>query len=155
MSTEVDELRQRLAVDPNDTVAFDALADLIRRTSPHSPAGTGPHARDDNAVRALAEELAHSSLAWYPLLELGRVLAPTEPEAAVRHLATAVEREPSGRALARAVAILREAGHPADALGLGLGHWRPHDQNLDAARELVEPAMACGRRADAVRWLDS
>ncbi|MFN8075689.1 MAG: STAS domain-containing protein [Kineosporiaceae bacterium] len=147
-------LRRRLESEPNDVEAFDALADLIRRGSPRTGQGA-PHARGDNAVRALAEQLAHSPRAWYPLLELARVVVHDEPEVAVRQLSTAVTRETSGRALAQAVRILREAGHEGDALGLGVGHWHPHEHDLDVARELVRTALQSGRRADAERWLDA
>lgn len=150
-----DVLRHRLEADPNDVEAFDALADLVRRGTPTSPDAGPGHSRGDNAVRALAEQLAHSPRAWYPLLELARVVAVEEPEVAVRQLSTAVEREHTGRALAAAVRILREAGHPSDALGVGVGHWHPHEHDLDVARELVETALSAGRRADAERWLDA
>ena len=81
--------------------------------------------RADDAVWALAEELAHSPRAWYPLIELGRLSVHDDREQALRRLATASDRDPTGCALAEGRADAPRGGPAAEALGLGVGHWRP------------------------------
>jgi hypothetical protein len=154
-------LRARLAEDPNDIAAFDALADLVRR---HAAEGhedaAGHQAGDtqreaDDAVWALAEEIAQNGRAWYPLIELARLSIDDDREIALRRLGTAAERDTSGAALAQGLAMLREAGHPDDALNLGVGHWRPREHDIDAGRQLVEAAVEAGRLSEARRHLDA
>jgi hypothetical protein len=163
-----ESLRARLSEDPNDIEAFDALADLVRR---HAAEGLenaaeghehleGYPARDpqreaDDAVWALAEEVAQNQRAWYPLIELARLSIENDREMALRRLATAAERDPSGTALASGLAMLRQSGHADDALGLGVGHWRPREHDVEAGRELVEAAVEAGRLAEARRHLEA
>lgn len=154
----VDEegLRHILTEDPNDAVAFARLAEIVRRRAAEHDApesGRDPADAADDAVWALAEELAHSGRAWYPLIELARLSIDDDREAALRRLGTAAERDPSGEALASGLQMLRETGHPADALNLGVGHWRPREHSLEAGRQLVEAALEAGRVGEARRHL--
>ncbi len=144
-----------LREDPNDALAFARLAELVRRHAGEGhPAGDRQRAADD-AVWALAEELAHSGRAWYPLIELARLSVHDDREAALRRLATATDRDPTGRALATGLQMLRDAGLPDEALGLGVGHWRPREHDVEAGKQLVEAAVEAGRKADARRHLDA
>jgi hypothetical protein len=155
LAREEARLRSLLREDPNDVVAFDQLAEVVRRLAAEGhPPGDRQSAAND-AVWALAEELARSGRAWYPLIELARLSIHDDREAALRRLATAADRDPSGQGLAGALATLRQAGMPGDALNLGVGHWRPREHNMDAARQLVEAAVESGRLIDARRFLDS
>ncbi len=110
---------------------------------------------EENAVWALAEELAHDQRAWYPLVELARLSLNDDREAAIRRLGVAAERDHSGRALLDGVVMLREAGDPDGALSLGMGHWRPTEHPLAAGRELVSAAVDANRLAEARRHLDA
>lgn len=178
-------LWERLREDPNDVEAFPRLADMVRRRAAASvreqggaragepfPTGEMPVLPDfgtseiptlraaedraaDDAVWALAEELAHNGRAWYPLVELGRLSVHDDREASLRRLTTAAERDPSGAALARSLAVLREAGLPSEALGLGVGHWRPREHELEAGRHLVLAAIEARRTGDARRHLEA
>lgn len=153
-------LRERLSQDPNDIEAFARLAEVVRGRAieGHGADSIAELDRDraaDDAVWALAEELAWSGRAWYPLVELARLSIEDDREAALRRLGTAAERDPSGRALASGLRMLREAGHPADALSLGLGHWRSAEHDVEAGRELVEAAVEADRPAEARRYLDA
>src|SRR3954470_4916243 len=65
-----------LRQDPNDVTSFHALADIVRRRAAEGHREGDPHRAADDAVWALAEELAHSGRAWYPLVELARALRP-------------------------------------------------------------------------------
>ena len=153
--------------DPNDVQAFDALAELVRRRAaesenPEDPL-TAPADEEtlaarrkraaDLAVWSLAEELAGHPRGWYPLLELGRLSLASDPEAAVRRLATAAERDPSGQALAGGMEILREAGMPVEALGLGVGHWRVKDHSPVVGKHLVLAALEADRALEARQHL--
>jgi hypothetical protein len=51
--------------------------------------------------------------------------------------------------------MLRDSGHPAEALNLGVGHWRPADHVVEAGRELVLAAIEAGRPGEAQRHLDA
>jgi hypothetical protein len=149
-------LRVRLADDPNDERAFVALADLVRRQAAdgHIDEERRPRAAND-AVWALAEELAHNKRAWFPLIELGRLSAHDDIDGAQRRLAAAVEREPTGRALAEGLAMLRREGMPDAALSLGVGHWRPREHIAAAGREMVLAAVEAGRLSEARRHLEA
>jgi hypothetical protein len=149
-------LRARLAEDPNDSEAFSALADIVRRQAAqgHEDTERRPRAAAD-AEWALAEELAQNPRAWYPLIELGRLSLGQDVEGAQRRLAIAAERESTGRALAEGLAMLRREGMPEVALSLGVGHWRPREHVPDAGRELVRAAAEAGRIAEARRHLDA
>lgn len=149
-------LRATLRQDPNDATAFAALAEIVRRQAAegHEDKERRPRAADD-AVWALAEELAHQPRAWYPLVELGRLSLRDDLEGAQRRLGIAVEREPSGRALAESLAMLRREGMPEVALSLGVGHWRPREHVPGAGRELVQAAAEAGRIGEARRHLDA
>lgn len=153
-------LWERLREDPNDVEAFPRLAEIVRFHAAEGHEAQGRSAADrqraaDDAVWALAEELAHNSRAWYPLIELARLSVHDDREAALRRLATASERDPSGRALATGLAVLREENLPSDALGLGMAHWRPREHDLEAGRHLVLAAIEARRIGDARRHLDA
>jgi len=154
-----------LREDPNDIEAFSELAEIVRRQaarrhqsaqrrSERSEKDRAQAAADD-AVWALAEELAHSGRAWFPLIELARLSVHNDREAALRRLATAAERDPSGGALARGLQMLREIKLPGEALNLGMGHWRPREHDPQAGKHLVQAAIEAGRAADARRHLDA
>lgn len=143
-----------LREDPNDVPAFALLAEIVRRNAGETRIGGDQQRAADDAVWALAEELAHSGRAWYPLIELARLSVHDDREGALRRLATAAERDPAGRALATGVLMLREAGLPDEALGLGVGHWRPREHDVEAGRQLVEAAVDAGRRSEARRHLE-
>jgi hypothetical protein len=149
-------LRSRLQEDPNDKDAFALLAEAVRRQAAegHEDAERRPRAAAD-AEWALAEELAHSSRAWYPLIALGRLSLREDLEGAQRRLGIAVEREPTGRALEEGLAMLRREGMPEVALALGVGHWRPREHVPGAGRELVQAAADAGRIGEARRHLDA
>lgn len=149
------DLRNRLYDDPNDQPAFRDLADIVRRRAAEGHQDGDPLRAADDAVWALAEELAGNSRAWYPLIELARLSVHEDRDGALRRLGTAAERDPSGRALAEGLAMLREAGLPSEALGLGVGHWRPREHDVEAGRHLVHAAVEAGRIAEARRHLDA
>jgi len=160
-----DALRSVLSDDPNNDRAFRALAEIVRRRA----AGPGPednpltapadeHERQraaDLAVWALGEELSGSPRAWYPLIEVARLSVHDDHEGTLRRLSTAAERDPTGHALAAGLQVLREAGQPVDALGLGVGHWRPRDHDPEIARQLVLAALEADRPFDAKHYLES
>ncbi|WP_432547447.1 hypothetical protein [Kineococcus sp. SYSU DK004] len=150
-------LRERLHEDPNDREAFDTLVETVRTraSEAHEGDASPEDARTaaDNAVWALAEELAQSPRAWRPLLVLGRLSLADDREAALRRLGIAAERDTSGTALAQALQVLREAGMNDEALSLGVGHWRPREHDLEAGRHLVAAAIDAGRLAEARRHL--
>jgi hypothetical protein len=141
--------------DPNDEVAFVLLAEMVRRRAGEGHDEADQQRAANDAVWALAEELAHSGRAWFPLLELARLSVHDDRGAALRRLATASDRDPSGHALAKGLQMLREEHLPDEALGLGVGHWRPREHDLEAGRQLVEAAVEAGRKADARRHLDA
>jgi len=155
-----DALRSMLSDDPNNDRAFRALAEIVRRRAAESSGSTDdplaaeptPDEREraaDLAVWALGEELAGNPRAWYPLIEIARLSVRDDHEGTLRRLTTAVERDASGRALVDALALLRGAGQPVDALGLGVGHWHPRDHDPEVARQLVLAAVEAGRPLDA------
>jgi hypothetical protein len=159
-STE-EALRARLAEDPNDVAAFDALAELVRQHAVHdhehaeSHPVADPQREANDAVWALAEEIAQNGRAWYPLIELARLSIDDDREVALRRLATAADRDTSGVALAAGLKMLRDSGHADDALGLGVGHWRPREHDVDAGRQLIEASIEAGRLAEARRHLEA
>lgn len=154
-----------LSDDPNNVRAFQALAEIVGRraaaagtngdplTGPTDPAAEQQAA--DLAVWALGEEFAGHPRAWYPLVELARLSVHNDHEGALRRLATAAERDPSGEALAEGLAVLRDAGHPADALGLAIGHWRPREQTPEIGRQVVLAAIEAERPLEAKQHLAS
>jgi len=150
---EESRLWRRLHEDPNDVEAFPQLAEIVRRRAGEGHQGGDRQRAADDAVWALAEELAHNGRAWYPLIELARLSVHDDRDAALRRLATASDRDPSGRALATGLAMLRETQLPSDALGLGMAHWRPREHDLEAGRHLVLAAIEAGRIPDARRHL--
>src|SRR3954466_12302917 len=116
-----DALRSMLSDDPNNERAFVALAEIVRRRAAEStPAEGDPLAAPpddterqraaDLAVWALGEELAGNPRAWYPLIEVARLSVHDDHEGTLRRLALLSERDPSGKALVAALAVLREAG---------------------------------------------
>ncbi len=161
-----DALRSMLSDDPNNVRAFKALAEIVRRRA----AGTAPDGDPltaspqdeterqraaDLAVWALGEELAGNPRAWYPLIEVARLSARDDHEGTLRRLTTAAERDPHGDALVEALALLRAAGQPVEALGLGVGHWKPREMNPEVARHLVHAAIEAGRPLDAKQYIAS
>jgi hypothetical protein len=160
-----DRLRLRLHDDPNDDAAFSELAEIVRRRAAegHVPEGrlgqpvppADPDRAANDAVWALAEEMAGNPRAWHPLIELARLSIRDDREGSLRRLGTAAERDPSGRALVEGLAMLREAGLPDEALGLGVGHWRPREHDVEAGRHLVQAAVEAGRMGEARRHLDA
>ena len=158
-----DALRAILADDPNNRRAFEALASIVRRQAEASVDDGDPLTAEhdvepgrraaDLAVWALGEEFAGNPRAWLPLLELARLSITDDHEVALRRLATAAERDPSGHALAEALAILRDEGLHAEALGLGTGHWRPAEHTPEIARHLVLAALDADRPLEARRHL--
>jgi hypothetical protein len=109
----------------------------------------------DLAVWALAEELAGHPRGWYALVELGRLSLDDDQESALRRFATAAERDPTGRALAQSMEVLRAAGLPAEALGLGVGHWRAREHDPEVGRQLVLAAIEADRPLEARQHLES
>ena len=154
-----------LSDDPNNVRAFQALAEIVgRRAAETGPDGdplTGPtdagekQRAADLAVWALGEELAGHPRAWYPLVELARLSVRHDHEGTLRRLATAAERDPSGEALAEGLAVLRDAGLPGEALGLGIGHWRPREQTPEIGRHIVHAALEADRPLEAKMHLKS
>ncbi|WP_129336227.1 hypothetical protein [Cellulomonas endophytica] len=161
-----------LTDDPNDERAFAALAEMVRRHAAEAVAQEDPlsgHAEEteghdaeaerrraaDLAVWSLGEEYAGNPRAWYPLVEVARLSAHDDPEGTTRRLQTAVERDPSGKALVAALSLLREVGRPAEALNLGVGHWRPREHEPEVARQLVHAALEAGRPGEAKQHLAS
>jgi hypothetical protein len=159
-----DRLRTRLVADPNDARSFGALAEIVRHRAAAAPeddplaAPPDPEERQraaDLAVWSLAEELAGNPKAWFPLIELARLSVENDREGALRRLATAAERDPSGKALTEGLSVLREAGLPVEALGLGVGHWRVREQDPAVGRQLVLAALEAERPAEARHHLDA
>jgi hypothetical protein len=153
--TEEEALRVRLVEDPNDVVAFDRLAKIVRSRAVEGHDAGDPQREADDAVWALAEEIAHSGRAWYPLIQLARLSIDDDREVALRRLATAADRDPTGEALGQGLAMLREAGHSVDALNLGVGHWRPREHVVEAGRQLIEASIESDRPGEARRHLDA
>src|SRR5690625_125452 len=166
-----DELRTILIADPNNREAFTELAELVwHRTvesaehehyedalSAESSQNREEAAQDaaHNAVWSLAEELAGNPHAWYPLVELARLSVHEDRDGAMRRLTTAAERDDSGKALAEALKMLRDAELPADALALGMGHWRVQDHEPEAGKQLIYAAVEAGRLAEARRHFEA
>lgn len=160
-----DAVRALLNEDPNDERAFRSLAEIVRRraasTVPDGDPLTAPNVEmekqraADLAVWSLAEELAGNPRAWYPLLELARLSIDDDHDGAMRRLATAAERDPTGRALADGLAVLRDKGKPVDALGLGVGHWRVKEHVPEVGRQLVHAAVEADRPLEAKHHLRS
>lgn len=153
-------LRDRLAEDPNDVEAFTQLVTLARDAEnelppvdPLTAEVTGSLLSADLAIYALAEELSSSPASWYPQLHMARLAVTSDPERALRLLTTATDRNADGHILARAMAILREAGHPDQALSLGLAHWDPATHSFEAGEALVRTALAAGRASEARAYL--
>jgi hypothetical protein len=144
-----------LRQDPNDVASFHRLAEIVRRRAEEGHRGGDPRKAADDAVWALAEELAHSGKAWYPLVELGRLSVHDDREQALRRLATAADRDRSGKALATSAQMLRDEGLAAEAIGLGVGHWRPREHDVEVGRQLVLAAIEARRPGDARRALDN
>jgi hypothetical protein len=155
----------KLHDDPNDAQAFQALAELVRRRAAEvGPDGDPLTAPQDDvekqraadlAVWSLGEELAGNPRAWYPLVELARLSVHDDHEGMLRRLATAAERDPSGHALAEGLVVLRDAGMPVEALGLGVGHWKVREQSPEIGRHLVLAALEADRTLEARHHLQS
>ena len=154
-----------LGEDPNDARAFQALAEIVRRRAAEvGPDGDPLTAPQDDverqraadlAVWSLGEELAGHPRAWYPLVELARLSVRDDHEGTLRRLATAADRDPSGRALAEGLVVLRDAGLPVEALGLGVGHWRVRDHTPEIGRQLVLAAIEADRPLEARHHLQA
>jgi hypothetical protein len=156
-ATPADEARlwAVLREDPNDVQSFHALAEIVRRRAEEGHRSGDPRKAADDAVWALGEELAHSGRAWYPLVELGRLSVHDDREQALKRFATASDRDSSGKALATSVQVLRDEGLPQEALGLGVGHWRPREHDVEVGRQLVLAAVEARRPGDARRTLEN
>mgnify|MGYP001057884287 FL=1 len=148
-------LRAALGADPNDVAAFGCLVEIVRRRAVEELRGLDPARVAADAAWSLAEELAGSPRAWYPLVELGCLSVAGDREAAMRRFRTASDRDPRGAALAMSLRRLREAGHAADAVVLGISSWRPATHGLAAGRHLVAAAVDAGRAAEVRRHLDA
>jgi hypothetical protein len=153
--SEEGALRARLTEDPNDSAAFDRLAKIVRSRAVEGHDAGDPQREADDAVWALAEEVAHNGRAWYPLIQLARLSIDDDREVALRRLATAADRDASGQGLAQGLAMLRDTGHAVDALNLGVGHWRPREHVVDAGRQLIEAAVEADRPGEARRHLNA
>lgn len=154
-----------LVDDPNNIRAFQALSEIVRRRAAEGTRVDDPlsaptdavakqHAAD-LAVWSLGEELAGNPRAWYPLIALARLSLGDDQDAAIRRLATASDRDPTGEALAESLAVLREAHLPVEALGLGVGHWRAKEHSPEVGRQLVLAALEADRIYDARHHLVS
>jgi hypothetical protein len=44
---------------------------------------------------------------------------------------------------------------PSEALGLGVGHWRPREHDIETGRQLVHAAVEAGRMGEARRHLEA
>jgi hypothetical protein len=160
-----DALRSMLTEDPNNVRAFRALAEIVRRRAAESAIDGDPlsaphdeHEKQraaDLAVWSLGEELAGHPRAWYPLIELARLSVHDDHDGAMRRLLTAADRDPSGEALAEGLAVLRGAGQPVEALGLGVGHWRPKEHTPKVGEHLVHAALEADRPFEARQHLKS
>ena len=158
-----DALRAALVRNPNDIEAFDALARIVRRRTAEAGSHDDPLAAPadpsevrraaDLAVWSLGEEFAGHPKAWFPLIELARLSIHDDHEGALRRLQTAIDRDASGVALVQGLAVLRDAGLPAEALGLGVAHWRPLEQGADVGRLLVLAALEADRPLEAKQHL--
>ncbi|GAA3625211.1 hypothetical protein GCM10022223_47960 [Kineosporia mesophila] len=151
--SEEEALRARLGEDPNDFAAFDRLAEIVGTMAAENHEGGDPQRGVENSIWALAEEVAQNNHAWYPLIQLARLSIDDDRETALRRLSTAADRDTTGEALAQGLAMLREAGHSTDALNLGVGHWRPREHVIGAARELILAAIETERLSEARRHL--
>ncbi len=166
-----DELRAILIEDPNDVEAFSELVELVRlrtreaQQHEHSadnlqgevledPQAAAERAVND-AIWALGEELAGNPRAWHPLIKLARLSIHDDRDGAMRRLTTAVERDHTGVALAEGIKTLREADSPAEALSLGVGHWRPKEHTPEAGKELIKAAVEAGRLSEARRHFEA
>ena len=154
-SVDEERLHELLREDPNNEGRFLELASVVRRRAAEGHEAGDPVRAQQNAVWALAEELAHDQRAWYPLVELARLSLGDDREAALRRLGIAAERDPSGTALAYGLDLLRQAGDNDGALSLGMGHWRPTEHPLAAGRAMVSAAVDAHRLAEARRHLDA
>lgn len=147
--SEEEALRARLGEDPNDVAAFDRLAQIVGDMAAQSHEGGDPQRAVEDSVWALAEEVAQNNRAWYPLIQLARLSIDDDRGTAMRRLSTAADRDATGEALAQGLQMLREAGHPTDALNLGVGHWRPKEHVTAAGRELILAAIEVQRLSEA------
>ncbi len=154
-----------LTADPNNVRAFQSLAEIVRRRAAESAIDGDPLSAPndeheaqraaDLAVWSLGEELAGHPRAWYPLIELARLSVHDDHDGAMRRLLTAADRDPSGEALAEGLAVLRGAGQPVEALGLGVGHWRPKEHTPKVGEHLVHAALEADRAFEARQHLKS
>lgn len=143
------ELRSRLEEDPNDREALIGLAEILAApqeeeiadplTAAHEPISAAVNRQ--TALWALAEDYAGNPHAWVPLIELARILVSDDEEGAIKRLATACDRETTGKALANSVAMLRENGLTSQALSLGVAKWAPATQSFEAGTQLVRAAI--------------
>ncbi|MBI9114318.1 hypothetical protein JAV76_04735 [Sanguibacter sp. YZGR15] len=160
-----DALRAMLVDDPNNIRAFQALSEVVRRRASEGTQVDDPlsapvdeHEKQraaDLAAWSLGEELAGNPRAWYPLIELARLSLHDDQDAAIRRLATAADRDPTGEALTEAIAVLRDAGLAVEALGLGVGHWRAKEHVPSAGQQVVRAALDADRVLEAKHHLES
>ena len=159
-----DALRSMLSDDPNNERAFGALAEIVRRRAAEASPDARPARRPDRRDRAAARRRpgrlgARRGARRQParLVPAHRGRPPLGARRPRGHAAPARPRPPSatrpGTALVEAWPLLREAGLPVDALGLGVGHWRPREHDPEVARQLVLAAIEAGRPLEAKQHL--
>lgn len=142
-------LLARLEADPNDREALLGLADALTAPVPDeivdpltaTQAPATPADQHNTALWALAEEYAGNPHAWAPLIELARLVVVDDPDGAARRLATACDRETTGRALAQSVRMLRDHGLAHQAVSLGVAKWTPAVHEFETGRQLVLAAV--------------
>ena len=83
-----------LREDPNDVESFARLAEIVRRRAAEGHRGGDPRKAADDAVWALAEELAHSGAPGTRWSSSARLSIHDDRDGALRRLATAADRDP-------------------------------------------------------------
>lgn len=159
-----DELRERLANDPNDKQAFAALVELVLEhvaceqdgsVDPLSGGNINMERSNQKKMTqwALAEEFSGHPQAWSPLLVLARQSINEEPDEAFRRINAAIERDPSGLALTESIAILLNRGHEREAFNQARGHWQPRSHLPEAGVAVVRSALRSGQPEEAAHAL--
>lgn len=159
--TRAVELREGLSEDPNDIASFEELAGIVRKLGAERPVAdpltadsTNEEMAADLILWSLAEDLASDSRAWYPQLQLAKLSVDDDPEAAVRLLENAADREEQGLALAAGIKILRDAGQADSAQQLGLGRWNVETNDIAVAEQLIGAALDAGKPTEAERYIN-
>jgi hypothetical protein len=134
-------------------VAFARLAGIVGDRNVDTLTGVDPDRAGGDAVWALAENLAGTSGAWFPLVEMARLSIHQDREGALRRLRTAVQRDRTGTALLAGLEMLRAEGHAREAVALGIGHFRPSLHDPKIGRALIAAAVEDGRVTEIRRFL--